>query len=358
MADLSAGRSYVITNRKMKGVVNVWQNDCTPGAGLNIEPLLTGTKRNSQVWHLFPLDQGTVLFVNKNSGQVMNVHNNNPAPGEWLEQYYLQDDPAALQTWLVRDAPGGGVYLVNKRTGMYTNIHNNAIGKNEVEQYYFQNDPANAQVWDLQVEDEYTPVLGLPHVDRDPMDIGDVIRLTDFKQPTKKQTEQVLLGQVAMPFILVQDTAVPRERQASETPYYFLKRYGYWALAYYFEHSGASAYTKTQGVTVGLTTSNSQQVQNTTGIVVKADASFSYKGASASLSTTLSQELKVTTTSSTTQESTRTDTVSRTYAAGKRIAEAIWFKEDRYVLERMDGSKVTEWAVRDPDTLISDSYPD
>ncbi|MFI5621137.1 RICIN domain-containing protein [Streptomyces sp. NPDC051567] len=355
-SEITAGRSYVIRNRKGGYVLNVAGNGTNPSAKIDTWDLQTNHDRNSQLWHLFPLDQGSFLIVNKNSGQVLNVVGNSSAASTRLEQYPLQSAPEAMQTWMLRPAPGGGYFVVNKRSGLYMNIQGNDPANGRVEQYHYQNGADAAQVWDLEVEDEYKSVLDLAHIVTDPADVGDVLRLTGFRQPTKKQTDAVLIGQAAVPFPLVQDPALSRDRQAQESPYYLLKRHGYWSLVYYFEHSGSSEYTKSQEVKVGLTTTNSREVESTVGISVTAEASFSYGGFSGSLSATLSAELKVTTSSSSTQESTRTDTVSRTYAAGKRASEAIWYKEDRYTLERLDGTKVTEWTVRDSDTVISDGY--
>ncbi|MFK0294069.1 RICIN domain-containing protein [Streptomyces sp. NPDC090442] len=354
----TAGRSYVIRNRRSGLVLNVAGNGTNQGADLDTWTLQTNNYRASQTWHLFPLDQGSVLLANKNSGQVVSVRDNSTDPSKRIEQYPLQADRLGAQSWMLRDAPGGGYHIVNKRSGLYVNLAgNNSDSGAKADQYYLQDNPAACQVWDLEVEDENKTILDLDQVDTDPDDIGDIIRLTDFRRPTKSTTDRVLIGQVALPFPMVDDPGMSREERARRSPYYLLKRYGSWKLVYYYEHSGASTYTKSQEIKVGLTTTNASEVKSTTGISVTANAGFSFHGFTASLSATVSHQLQVTTSSSTSESTQRTETVSRSYPSGKRMSEAIWYRDDTFVLERIDGTKVLEWAVRDSDTCITDAYP-
>ncbi|MFF2041781.1 RICIN domain-containing protein [Kitasatospora sp. NPDC058170] len=355
----TAGRSYVIRNRRSCRVLNVMGNGTNQGATLDTWELQQDGRRPSQVWHLFPLDQGSALLANKNSGQVVSVRDNSTAPSEEIEQAFVQADRIASQSWMVREAPGGGYHIVNKRSGLYLNLHmNNTMSGTRAEQYYFINDPVACQVWDLEVEDEYKTILDLQQVDTGPDDIGDILRLTDFRRPAKSTTERVLIGQVALPFPLVDDPGMSAQERAQRSPYYLLKRYGSWKMVYYYEHSGASGYTKTQEIKVGLTTTNSSEVNSTTGISVTANAGFSFSGLTASLSSTVSYQLQVTTDSSTSELTQRTETVSRSYPAGKRISEAIWYRDNTFILERLDGTEILEWTVRDSGTCITDAYPD
>ncbi|MFD5419363.1 hypothetical protein ACFWJT_15235 [Streptomyces sp. NPDC127069] len=91
---------------------------------------------------------------------------------------------------------------------------------------------------------------------------GDVIRLKGFAPPAGDRTDQVLVGSVLIPFPFINDPVLSRARQGQENPYYVAKRYGSWRNVYYYEHSGASAYTKEEKVTVGVTTSNTKEVEH------------------------------------------------------------------------------------------------
>ena len=101
---------------------------------------------------------------------------------------------------------------------------------------------------------------------------------------------------MAYPFPFVADPLFGRQRQAQENPYYILRRFGFWERVYSYEHGGASDYRHREETTVGLTTTNARTVEDTTSISVSAEASFGFRGAGASLSTTISRELRVTTT--------------------------------------------------------------
>ncbi|MER5766229.1 hypothetical protein [Streptomyces sp. NPDC001985] len=201
-------------------------------------------------------------------------------------------------------------------------------------------------------------MLDLAPVPAGPADIGDVVRLTGFGRPAQQQTAPVLIGQVALPFPLITDSALPRTRQGIDSPYYLLKRHGSWKLAHYWDHNGATQQTRSQQITVGLITPNAPAVQTATGISVTADASFVYTGFTASLGTTISRGLKVTTGSGSgaTPESSRTQTVNRVHPQGGRVADALWQKEDKYTLTRLDGTVVVEWTTRDPNTFLSDAW--
>ncbi|GGZ50068.1 hypothetical protein GCM10010387_50480 [Streptomyces inusitatus] len=356
---ISAGRSYVLRNRKSSLVFNVAGNTTNIAIRLDTWRLDTGQFRTSQVWHLFPLDDGGYLIANKHSGLVATVLDSSLAPSAKLEQNTLQTASAAQQTWLLREVSGGGHHIVNKRSGLYLGLQGNGTGTGAQTQLdFFYRPPLATNVWGLEVEDEYRPVLDLAPVPAGPADIGDVVRLTGFAQPSQQQTAPVLIGQVALPFPLVTDSALPRTRQGIDSPYYLLKRHGYWKLAHYHDHTGATQQTRTQQITVGLTSANAQQVQTATGISVTADASFVYGGPTAALATTISSGLKVTngSSSSTTPESSRTQTISRVYPQGGRVAEALWYKEDKYTLTRLDGTVVIEWTTRDPNTGLSDAW--
>lgn len=197
------------------------------------------------------------------------------------------------------------------------------------------------QYWALDEAGEVTEITGLKSVERDPNDIGDVLRLTDFKQPSWDTTAEVLVGQLAVPFFTIADST--RDWQIAYSPYYIVKRYGYRQQVYFYEHAGTSAVAKEKTVAVGLTTSSARTVEDTTGISVTAESSFSYKGFSMPLSATYSRELKVTTHTGEVREHTTEEKVRREYRGdGVRIAECLWYRGDRYTVERKDGTQILE----------------
>lgn len=107
---------------------------------------------------------------------------------------------------------------------------------------------------------------------------------------------------------------------------------------------------------MGLTTKNSQTIEETVGIKITHKGGFSLVEGLSAVATELSYQLKVTATHERTEESWRQVTLERSYSAGKRVTEALWYRDDQYTLERLDGTKVLEWTTRDPNTVITDTY--
>ncbi|MBK3584983.1 RICIN domain-containing protein [Streptomyces sp. MBT57] len=313
----------------------------------------------SQTWHVFPLDFGRYLLVNMSSGFVVNIVSNSTQPSAPAEQFHLQlpqDRPT--QEWVLRPVAGGinqQYEVVNAESQLSLNVVGFSLHRSaRVEQFTRANgSDFRSQTWAFLIENEYRPVLDLqPGNDS----IGDVNRMTSFADPKPASTTPVLAGSMAYPFPLVRDPAYSRERQSRENPYYILRKFGFWTKVFFYDHGGASEYTHEETTRVGLTTTNATTVENTTGISVSAEASFGFKGFGASLSTTMSQQLRVETTKTVSHESSREVTIRRTYPAGIRVAEAIWYRDDRFVLERLDGSRVLEWVTRNPNRTVADTF--
>ncbi|WP_158734519.1 hypothetical protein [Streptomyces sp. NRRL F-2747] len=102
---------------------------------------------------------------------------------------------------------------------------------------------------------------------------------------------------------------------------------------------------------MGLATSNSKQVEHTACVKVTAKTEFSLFGAASEISVEAEYQLKTSTTST----NNATTTIRRDCQAEKRRAEAIWYREDRFVLERLNGEKVVDWVTRNPDRMITDA---
>ena len=297
---IQAGRSYRIRNRRSNLYMNVKAYSASESAQLELWNIQTDANRRSQIWHVFPLDFDSYLLANKASGLVVNVAGNSTNPGAYLEQYRLQplsSNPA--QQWMLHTASFDPIArtmfaeIINGKSQLLANLKGwGTAPSTPLEQWTYADDMA--QHWAFEVEDEFRPVLDLPDITYP--GIGDIHRMTSYQPTPSERTELVEVGAMAYPFPLVADSAFARQRQAQENPYYILRRYGYWERVFSYEHGGASDYTHTEETTVGLTTTNARTVEDTTSISVSAEASFGFKGAGASLSTTISRELKVTTT--------------------------------------------------------------
>lgn len=358
MSTFSPGRSYWLKNGHSGLYAGVEENKATIGARLDQwfkqdDP----NKHDNKVWHLFPLDSGAYLFANKNSGLVMNVVGNSTATSARVEQKDLQSSGRS-QAWLIEHVSGKTYHVRNEKSTLYLKIFGYSTEKGKpLEQHSYREngEGAASQKWEFEVEDEYERVLNLPTFED--AHIGDIHRMTDFAPTPKETTDRVEVAAFAYPFVFVRDESYSRQRQAKENPYYILRKYGYWTRVFFHEHSGASEYTRTEGVTVGLTSKEAKSVEETTSISVSAEASFGFKGFGSSIRNTFAQEMKVTVTTEQITESSKTETHELRYPEGKHVSEAIWYRDNDYVLERLDGTKVIEWTVRDPKTYISDAWP-
>ncbi len=362
---IQAGRSYRIRNRRSGLYMNVRAYSASESAQLELWQLQAPStaNRRSQIWHVFPLDFGAYLLANKGSGLVVNVTDNSTNPGWHLEQYRLQplsSNPA--QQWMLHLAGADTTRapffeIINGRSQLLANLRNWSTAPSTTLEQWTKADSshANAQHWFLEVEDEYRRVIDLPDITD--VSIGDIHRMTSYQPTPSARTNPVEVGAMAYPFPLVADPLLGRQRQAQENPYYILRRFGFWERVYSYEHGGASDYRHREETTVGLTTTNARTVEDTTSISVTAEASFGFKGFGASLSTTISRELKVTTTHEEVTQHSRVVEFIRDYQAGRRVTEAIWLRSDRYVLERLNGIEVLDWTTRNPNMSIADAFP-
>ncbi len=357
MRPIPAGRAYRLLNVQSHLLLNVVAHSNAESARLEQFPV-SQANRMSYTWHVFPLDFGRYLLVNMSSGFVVNIVSNSTRPSAPAEQFHLQapqDRPT--QEWVLRHVAGSfdEYEVINAESQLNLNVVGfSRQASARVEQFTrASGSDFLSQRWAFLVEREYRPVLDLqPGNDS----IGDVNRMTSFADPKPASTTPVLAGSMAYPFPLVRDPAYSRERQARENPYYILRKFGFWTKVFFYDHGGASEYTHRETTRVGLTTTNSTTVEHTTGISVSAEASFGFRGFGASLSTTMSQQLRVETTKTVSHESSREVEITRTYPAGRRVAEAIWYRDDRFVLERLDGSRVLEWVTRNPNRTVADTF--
>ncbi|MFJ9472167.1 RICIN domain-containing protein [Streptomyces caniferus] len=358
---LAPGKSYQIVNKRADmaltpkswstGPSTVDQYDIqAPGAG----------NRISQTWHLFPMDGNDYLLVNKRAGMALTPEYYSTGPSG-LDQYHIQRGAQrAHQLWNLVDRGSGWYQIVNKASGLAITPEYWSGGRSAVDVYYAEQPGSrnfDSQLWKFHLIDEYRPVTELPQVELPPGGVGDVTRLTGHTMPEPARTREVLIGQVAVPFA-VQDGGGSAEQQAQHNPYLILKHYGYWDRVFYYEHSGLSQFEEEQQTTIGLVTSNRTEVERTTSISVTAEAGFVFKGFSAGISTTVTDQLRVLRATEETESSEKKDTIKRTYQANdKRITEALWYRGDHYVLQRMDGSMVVEWRTRDKRTAVLDGWP-
>ncbi|KIZ17004.1 RICIN domain-containing protein [Streptomyces natalensis] len=353
------GRTYQIIN-KHNGLAFTPKSWSTEPS--KVEQYDRGTSpsvRSKQAWHLFPMDNDTYLIVNKHSGLALTPKSWSAEPTD-LEQYHInRGGNLKLQLWYLVPRGDGSAQIVNKHTGLVITPESWSDSPRQLDVYYRATGGSalERQSWKFEIVDEYKAVIDLEPIDMPVDGIGDVNRFTSHSQPLPLRTEEVLIGQAAVPFA-VQDGGGSAADQSRNNPYLIIKRYGYWDQVFFYEHAGNSEHEEIKETTVGLTKTSATEVERSTGISVTAEASFAYKGFSAGLSSTVTNSLKTTYSSSESHEHWVKDTIRRTYANnGKRVSEALWYRGDRYVVQRMDGTAVVEWETRTKEFSVLDGFP-
>ncbi|MEU1737643.1 RICIN domain-containing protein [Streptosporangium sp. NPDC020145] len=359
MSIIKAGRSYRIQNAYNRFYLNAGSAATQSGIYLTQEPMKgEGAEHDTKIWHVFPLDNEFHLFANKNSGLVMKIRDDSVKPKEWAWQQELNSpDRAPSQTWLAEHVSDNTYRVRNQNSQLSLSIPNFSLTKGTIVAQLPEDDTANVKWWQwvFEVEDEFERVLNLPTFEG--VGIGDIHRLTGFEHLEENTTDPVEVANFAYPFPLITDQAYDRQRQAQRNPYYILRKYGYWKRVYQYEHGGASEYTEKQKAHVGLTSLNSTQVEETTSTSVSAEASFGFKGFASSISETFAKQMKVTTTNQEITETWAEREIIRTYPHGTKVSEAVWYRQDDYVLERLDGTMLIKWTVSDETKSISDAWP-
>ncbi len=354
------GYSYRLKNKRTG--LYLTSADFSPSTYATIyQSVASGQGRLAQTWNVLSLDNGEYLIEQKVGGTILTADNySSGAVRVNLDnpQNAANTTVRNSQIWILRPE-GTGYTLSNKNGGLFlTPDHFGSGGNGQVNKYYrVSGADGDSQIWELEREATYDRII---KAEVGPTNYGasPVPAPTAYTRPNPDTTPEVLIGTTILPSPLVTDSALGQARKARESPYYLLKRYGFYKVAYFYDHSGQIAKTESQSTTVGMSTTNAREVETTTGISVTATTSMEYKGFSASLSTTLSYQLRTKVATETTNSSSTTVTVERSYpASGKRLAQSIWFRADRYVLERTDGSKVMEWQTTTDQDTVDSVYP-
>ncbi|MFE0641632.1 hypothetical protein ACFW2Y_08480 [Streptomyces sp. NPDC058877] len=83
---------------------------------------------------------------------------------------------------------------------------------------------------------------------------------TGYTKPNPETTPEVLVGTTSLPSPLVVDPARGQARTAQESPYYLLKRYGFYKIVYFYGHNGQVHKAESQKATEWQTTTDQDTV--------------------------------------------------------------------------------------------------
>ncbi|MEV6443659.1 hypothetical protein, partial [Amycolatopsis sp. NPDC051716] len=305
---IEPGRTYRFRNKSAERYLSP---QALAGDEATSVQILNRRDGDAQVWHVMPLDNDAVLIVNKACGRVLSPKAFDTSEATTLQILNLRDraERRETQTWVFEDA-GDGFRLLRDSVGFRCASPKGFSGAEAktVQLLDLRDDERrNTQCWAMEMVDEEKRITGLEPVKGD--DIGDVPRMTGYHEPPDRGPE-VLVGQAVIPFPMVRDER-GSSWQTRHNPYYLLRRYGFWKLVLYYEHSGAILREEQHEISVGLTTNNAATIEHTLGVSIGANAGIDCKGASASIQASMTAELKVTQTYSTETKNTRTETIKR-----------------------------------------------
>ncbi len=356
---IEPGRTYRFKNRKAERYLTPKAFSHEEAKTVQILNPRDGHERDAQTWHVMPIDDG-VLVVNKDSQRVLSPQGFHTSEATTVQILHLREpaDWRATQIWVVEDAGDDYRLLRNHVGDRY--VSPQGFSGEEATTVQILNlrddDRRDAQCWVMEVADEEKRITRLEPVGRDVDAIGDDPEVTGYHSPAER-TPEVLVAQTIVPFPLVRDTH-DTPWQSHNNPYYLLRRYGYWQRVLYYNHDGKEIVEAKEEVTIGLTTSNSSTIERTVGVTVGADAGFNCKGVSASIHASMTNDLKVATTRSEERKNSYTYTLTRTFPGdGKRVAHAVWYRGDRYALERLNGSCLLEWETLTDKSKVEGAFP-
>ncbi|THA77821.1 hypothetical protein [Streptomyces sp. A0592] len=337
--------------------------DFSPTSYATVYPLESGGNGLlSQTWHLLGLDNDRYIIQQKLGGLVLT--NDNYWPGS-LPSFFggvrlnlggvdrnADQNVINSQTFVLRPSGSGYYTIVSHNGGGYASAAPNGSVR-----LYASPIDGDRHLWSLEFESSYPAVTGA-QIGPTTNFLTDPPQATSFSRPSPETTTEVLIGATLLPSVLVNDPLFENDRrlQASESPWYIVCRFGFYRLKYFFNNSGVSAVTETQEVKVGVSTNNATEVERTTSISVTAEASYGFKGFSASLSTTYTNQLRTKVSQSTTETTEKTVSVRREFGRGYESALSIWYPSDRYALQRLDGTTVVQWETIAGDGAIERAY--
>jgi len=135
-----------------------------------------------------------------------------------------------------------------------------------------------------------------------------------------------------VPFSVISDTSANAAWQVANTPFYRVERYQYYRKLFYMINNGSSDWPWSEAITTGITQEQSRRFWHTTGISVTANAGFEFKGFSAGVSVTVSEEFGYESSSSISIYESKT--VTKTATVPPHHIGALWQKNDLVLMKR------------------------
>jgi hypothetical protein len=208
------------------------------------------------------------------------------------------------------------------------------------------------------------PPLQKPEAE--PGQIGDVPRVTDKDEEPPERSTPKLIGEIAVPSVLVHDGHFSDQLiQFQQSPYYILRREQYWDRTgdkgYYHKHSEGEQWTEEIRVVYRVTTDITETEEQTFGIEFSITGGVSFMGITSSFSSKVLDTLKTTKIAheSIVKEDEKTVTVEYKSEV-KSCVFVCWSLVDKYILTRVVGDvrePMQTWTVTEHNNKKVDCFP-
>ncbi|NKQ20509.1 RICIN domain-containing protein [Brevibacillus laterosporus] len=289
-----------------------------------------------QQWLLYPLDGGRYAIINRNSGLVADVAGKSTSNSARLEQLDWHGEP--FQQWLLYQTNDQGYYkIVNQNSGLVADVAGKSKGNSaHLEQLDDQNE--SFQYWSFDEVESIT----LPSVETKPLPIAPQYKSLNDYLPDS--TEPVVTAYTLLPCIMVNDNNWSADKKMQHSPYYMLTKTQYWKKI--DSHTFAPHAQYTSETKYGMSQTDQESMTRNTNISVKADAGFSFKAVSIGISKSVTKELQVSKSTTTTQMTEQTNSETIANPNNYTVAWTKYALVTEYTLKRGDGIRVSDpWTV-------------
>lgn len=197
----------------------------------------------------------------------------------------------------------------------------------------------------------------------EPGTIGDVPRIKAEDQVPPETSDPVVIGEVAVPAVLVDDPHYSNKLiQFQRSPYYILRREQFWDRTgdrgYYLRYPGGEKFTRTIALTYKISSETTVSTERTFAIELSVTGGIAFGPVTAGISTKVTNGLNVKRVSHDSVSTEKQETFE--VEVTKKCVLVCWSLVDRYSLLRVAGSAiepVQTWTVPQTNTMTTDSFP-
>lgn len=182
------------------------------------------------------------------------------------------------------------------------------------------------------------------------------------KTSPPSQTSPVLIGQTALPYLVVTDPLYKtnQDKIRDRVVYYKVQREQNWLLKKYKNYDPGK-YTFGWESTNGISTQTSKEMETRTTIKVMADMNVKYKNIALDLKNEFARSLQVKESSTTKEISETKECYKYKVTAERPFSIAQWQLQDIYTIYRVDNKKATRidsWTIGDARYTPHTTYPE